>query len=260
MDFLELFEFNEYTPNTANIATDTDQRTDDWFMFRNGKFTGSKIKELMKVERGTAQMPWGAPEKMISFGDGALAYIYATAKGRQRDKYLERSIGKNSDYGEEAEAIVQQFLERKYPHATFESVGFTEFIEGVAGASPDGKIAQGPKAAAVEMKLSTTWETFMKRVEKPFDASHIDFWQCQAEMLALETDNLIYCVAEPPHSLYEMDITHVEFMPKKADKIHQHCIIERCKIGNEIINKFLSGMNFYDAVQEVVTNWEVTYE
>ena len=44
------------------------QRTNEWLEQRKGRFTGSKIKDLMGCGRSTAQKPWGSIEKVYDFG------------------------------------------------------------------------------------------------------------------------------------------------------------------------------------------------
>ena len=43
------------------------QRTEKWLEKRKGRFTGSKIKDLMTCGRSTSKMAWGSFEKLIDF-------------------------------------------------------------------------------------------------------------------------------------------------------------------------------------------------
>ena len=233
--------------------TESQQRTEQWFKSRLGRFTGSEIYKLMGTSRATSKIEWGRPEKLIDFSETAMKYVYNKAKERQRNKVLKRSIGFNGEYGTEAEKQIIELLKIKYPDYKFEDVGFMEFIKGIAGASPDGLVNY---EFNLEIKAAMTWDTLYTRFETPFTQSHQDFWQIQSEMLALNVDKTMYVIAEPPEDLYKPEITDLSEKIVKASPIHQEAIKQRCLIGNDAILRYLSGINFHEAIRQACTEFE----
>ncbi len=229
------------------------QRTDQWFEDRRGKFTGSEIYKLMSCTKASKAYEWGRAEKTIDFSEIAKKYVFGKAKERQRKIVLRRSIGKNGDFGEEAEKIVFEMLKVKFSDYKFEKAKFLEFIEGIAGASPDGLVNY---EMALEIKLAIIWDTLYTRHEIIFDYKHADFWQIQSEMLALNVKKCMYVVAEPPKDLYDMKIDDLSIKYIDCSPIHQKCIIDRCMIGNKAIELYLSGVNFHEAVRDSCSNYE----
>lgn len=229
------------------------QRTDEWFEQRQGKFTGSGISNLMVCDRSSAKYEWGRPEKIIGLGDGARKYIFEKCMERRRNKIVKTPVTSAMKYGTMNETTVIALLKEKH-NLVVEEVGFLEFIDGLAGASPDGRI---DKDCGYEGKCSTDWGNFYLRVSNPVDQKHMDFWQLQSEMLALKSDQILYCVAEPSESIFEPNITDLFIQYVNASKIHQAAIIQRCYLGKMIMDKFLSGMSFTDAITFACTNFEI---
>jgi len=229
------------------------QRTDDWHKQRLGKFTGSKLKELMGCTISTSKMPWDRPEKIIDFGEIAKKYVFSRAKERQSGITLIRSIGKNGDFGKNVEPLILEILKEKYPDMEFKEVGFIEFIKGIAGSSPDGLIDE---SLGLEIKAPMSWETVYTRMETPFDQKHDDFWQIQGEMLALDVPELMYVVADPPEDIYEPVIKNINEKIVQASPIHQKAIIQRCLIANDAIKLYLDGVNFQEAMRVACTEFE----
>ena len=245
---LDIFDLKiETKPN------ETHQGNYRWHEQRRGKFTGSKIKELMSCGRSTSKIEWGRPEKIIDFGEVAKKYVFSRAKERQSGIVLQRSIGRNGDYGNLVEPIIFKMLQEKYTNLNFENVGFIEFIKGIAGASPDGLIGG---VTGLEIKAPMTWETFYSRMETPFDQKHDDFWQIQSEMSALGVNELMYAIADPPENLFEPEIKNVSEKIVYASPIHQNAIKQRCLIGNAAIEMYLDGVNFQEAMRIACTEFE----
>lgn len=230
------------------------QRTDEWFNQRKGRFTGSRIKDLMACDRSNAKYEWGRPEKIIGLGEAAKKYIFEKAMERKRDKIIKSYPTAAMRYGTEQETYVIALLKEKHG-IEIEEVGFLEFIEGLAGASPDGKVKG--KDCGFEGKCSTDWANFYNRVSDPVDEKHMDFWQLQSEMLSLKVPEILYCVAEPSEDMFKPNITDVELQYVKASPIHQEAIKKRAYLGKMIIDQFLNGMSFSDAVTFGCTNFEI---
>ncbi len=226
------------------------QRTPEWYEQRRGKFTGSEIHKLMGTSN---KMEWGRPEKLIDFNETAKKYVFSRAKERQRKKVIKKRMGRPANYGKEVESVILEMLKKEYPKYKFEEVGFIEFLKGIAGASCDGLVNY---KMGLEMKGPVDWDTQYTRHEKPFDQKHSDFWQIQSGMLALNVNKFMYVLAEPPEDMYEPEIFDLSIKIVDASPIHQKAIIQRCEIGNEAINLYLSGMNFHEAIRQSCSNYE----
>jgi hypothetical protein len=237
----------------------TEQRTEEWFQRRKGRFTGSGIKNLMGCTHATAKLEWGRAEKLVDFNDKAIKYIYSKAKEIQRNKVVHLIASAAMNYGTENEDAVVELVLKEYNHLTFKEVGFIEFIEGIAGASPDGLLTDKVTTEEIgyEGKCATSWDTLFGRTENAVDEKHIDFWQLQSEMLALKVDKILYAVAEPSENMFEPNITDVNCQIIQASKNHQEALINRCKIGHVAIDLYLKGANIYDAVQKACTNYDI---
>ncbi len=246
MKYPNTFEFDIDYVDNASVEDVSKQRTEKWHNDRLGRFTGSKMKELMSCSRDSKSLNWDNNLKILDLGEAAKKYIFSRAKERQRKIYLKRSIGENGVYGTEAEPIIIELIKIKYPDFIIEETEFLEFIEGVAGASPDGLIVN--KNMGLEMKAATNWNGVYDRIETPFTPKHQDFWQIQSEMLSLEVDKLLYVIAEPPKDLKNPEIKNISEIIIEASELHQKAIIERCKLGNCIIEKYLEGRSFSDAL------------
>lgn len=259
MDFLsELAQLEPDFFETIQSDESHLQCTDKWLNDRKGKFTGSKIKELMGTSKTTSKMEWGRAEKIIDLNETSIKYIFSRAMERKREKIIRTPSTKAMRFGKDYEKEVFDYLANKYPRSTFESVGFVEFIPGIAGASPDGKITNKKgDISNLEIKITSgSWNGLYDRHYLnigntdigELGEKHIDFWQINAEMLALQTDYTLYAVAEPPEDLDNPEITDISRKYIKASKIHQSAIIQRCMLGENIIKEFLSTNNFQLAV------------
>lgn len=211
------------------------------------------INDLMTCTQSTSRMEWGRPEKIIDFGEIAKKYVFSKAMERKTGEYLERSIGFNGEYGKKVEPLIKVLYLEKYPGIKLEETGFVEFLEGIAGASPDGIIND---EFGVEIKAAMSWNGFYERLHLPFEQKHKDFWQIQAEMLALNVKQVIYIVGYPAKDLFNPEIKDIEEKILDASEIHQQAIIQRCKIGNDIIEFFLDGVEFQEAVRIACTEFE----
>ena len=235
------------------------QRTEQWFKDRLGRFTGSEMHKLMACGRSSAKVEWGRPEKLIDFGETAKKYIFAKCKERQRNKVIKKLETLKMTFGKKQEDHVFELLEHKYPEYKFEKVGFIEFIPNVAGASPDGTATdkQWGEKIGLEIKCSTDWDTLYSRHEEDFDKDHQDFWQIQSEMLALNVSKVMYIVAEPPETILDPVIEDLSIQIVERSPIHQLAIMQRCEIGEMVIQNFLKGMSFKESFYKAVTEYQI---
>lgn len=235
------------------------QRSPEWFEKRKGRFTGSKIKDLMKCTASSKKYEWGRPEKIIDFSDTAIKYIYSKAKEIQRNKVVKTQSSASMKYGTNNESVVKELLKKQYPNAVFSDCDFIEFIPNIAGASPDGLVNwDSGEVTGLEIKCATDWGGEFDRVEEDVDQSHGDFWQLQAEMLALKVKKLMYVIAEPSEDIFEPNITDLEILFVDASPIHQQAIIHRCMIGAKAISYFLTGIKIKKSIVKACTEYEFT--
>ena len=59
---LQMMEEMEVQSSVSDL-----QRTEDWLEKRKGRFTGSKIKDLMNCGRATSKQSWGEITKLFDF-------------------------------------------------------------------------------------------------------------------------------------------------------------------------------------------------
>ena len=219
----------------SEIITDSGgdlQRTEAWLEDRRGKFTGSKGKEFMSSGNKSKNKIWGDPEKTVDFGSAAEKYIYNVGMERTTGLLSQSKTSKQMDHGKEHEPLLIQRLIDDGIIKDFEEVGFEPFKEHPnGGASADGRCfwIEKEKIVGLETKCTVSWDGHYKRMYEPIHDKHDDFWQFQFEMLALGVDELLYVVA------YPMQVEQYDVSVCKASKVHQQCIIERCKIADAAI-------------------------
>lgn len=234
------------------------QRTVEWFEKRKGRFTGSKITDLMACTQSTAKLEWGRAEKLIDFGDTAKKYIYSKAKEIQRNKVIQTPAAAAMKYGTNNEPVVFSLLQKMYPNATFETCDFIEFIPLIAGASPDGRVNwDDGEVTGLEIKCAVDWGGVYDRAVVKVDQKNKDFWQLQSEMLSLKVNRMMYVIAEPSENMFEPNITDLEVVFVDASEIHQQAIKHRCMIGSKAIALYLSGVEFNTAIMRVCTEYEI---
>ena len=234
------------------------QRTSEWFEQRRGRFTGSKIKDLMSSNRSVSKKNWSDPTKILGLGDGALTYIYEKAMERKEGYVIRTASTASMRYGSENEDVVKLMFEQKNK-VEVQEIGFIQHPNfDFLGASPDGKItASDDKNYAVEIKCPTSWSNYMKRMEVEFDLKHIDFWQIQTEMMCMGVDECVCIVAYPPENIFEPEIRGFDYNVVQAIPEIQNAILERAKLGNLIIETFEANYwkDFYKSVGIGVTNF-----
>ena len=204
------------------------QRNDEWLKLRGGKYTGSKLKNLMGCGRSTSQKPWGALEKLYDFGATVERYIYKVGMERLTGCLDMEINAKQLDYGKENESKLVEQLIKDGVITDFEEVGFKTFYE-YGGASADGMCVYKGEKVGMELKCCTSWDGHYNRMYEPVHDKHDDFWQFQGEMLALGVNKLLYVVAYPM-TVEKYDVGIVEASP-----LHQKVLLERCKIGDKAI-------------------------
>jgi hypothetical protein len=215
-----------YDDNTSSDL----QRTEEWLEKRKGRFTGSKIKDLMNCGRSTSKMPWGRIEKTFDFGATAERYIYNVGKERLTGLRSMGASSKAMQHGTDSEPLlIQQLIDDKVI-TDFVELGFEHFGDYKnGGASVDGVCTYKGERVAMEMKCCVSWDGHFKRMYNEVHEKHDDFWQFQAEMFAVGLKKCIYVVAAP------MQVEQYDIQVVKASEIHHKVMLDRCKIADRAI-------------------------
>ena len=253
-----MYDFEKAMIEHFGAANNVDlQRTEKWFKDRLGVFTDSKIKLLMSCNQSASKMEWGRVEKILSIGEAAKKYIYSKARERQTGKVIETATTLSMRYGTENEGAIKDFFDKNIGGYEIKECGFIKFNDYL-GASPDGLAidTRTGEKLAVEIKANTSFDSEYDREIEAFDQSHMDFWQVQTEMMVLKVEKCLYITAEPSESIFNPKIEAVNYQIVKNSPIHQNAIYHRARLGNSIIEKFLSGMDFYDAIERAQIEFE----
>tara|TARA_R110002020_G_scaffold119379_4_gene272451 strand:- start:303 stop:1055 length:753 start_codon:yes stop_codon:yes gene_type:complete len=225
-----------------NTSSDL-QRTEKWLEQRKGRFTGSKIKDLMTCGRSTSKMAWGSFEKLIDFSKTAEKYIYQVGKERLTGLRSMNISSKQMQHGTENEPLFIQQLINDGVIVDFNELGFENFGSYKnGGASPDGIAFYKGEKVCLELKCCTSWDGHFKRMYEKVHEKHDDFWQFQSEMLATGTKKCLYAVAAP------MQVEQYDIQIVNASEIHQKCILDRCKIADKAISLW-SDHTYPEALQ-----------
>ncbi len=239
----DIEDYNEFLAGDDDI-----QRTDEWFKKRKGKFTGSKIKNLMNCSQKTSKLKWGK-KKLFDFGSTAERYVYSVGKERLTGCSSQKLTSKQMDWGKKnEESIVNKLLEDGVIQS-FREVDFTLFRENSnGGSSPDGLVVKSSNEMGAEIKSTVSWDGHYNRMYEKVTEKHDDYWQFQSEMLSLEVNKLLYVVAAPMSSdIYDYQIV-------KANKMHQRCILHRINIADLAIS-YWDEMSYKDSLIKACTNY-----
>jgi hypothetical protein len=204
------------------------QRTEEWFEKRKGRFTGSKMKDLMGCGQSTARKPWTDPAKLYDFGATAEKYIFAVGMERKTGFRSMEIDAQQLRWGRENEDRLVEQLIKDGVITDFEQMSFEQFYEN-GGASVDGRAKYQGEIVGMELKCTTSWDGYYARMYEKVHEKHNDFWQHQAEMASIKVPKLLYVVAMP------MQIERYEIQIVNESKLHQHVMRERCKIADEAI-------------------------
>jgi len=146
--------------------TDSEQRTEEWFAQRMGKFTASRFGELMTNAR----------KKDEVLGATAVSYIYEKAAELLTEERKE-IFGAALDWGNEYEPICKAYYS-ELKGVTIEEMPFV-LINEYSGASPDGMV----DGELIEIKCPYNTSNHLKTAfEGYIDPKYM--WQMQGQMLA----------------------------------------------------------------------------
>lgn len=247
-----------------------------------GRWTGSQLKNIMTTERGKGKMSWDNFDKLFSFGDTALKYIYENAMERKTGRYIDQGEGTIAmRYGSKVEPLIVREFKRQLkkidPDGKYKDVGFITFSQiPKAGVSADGKVISkktNKVKAPTEFKACTNWQTHYDRTFEKTTEKSKDFWQIQGECLAYNAPFCYYASAEPPHSMaeyvfYDGNILDLEKQWRKeckvtiekvyASKEHQEALLKRIVICEDTLKDWLKDTS--KPLREILDNTITKYE
>lgn len=249
------------------------QRTEEWSQAHKGIFSGSEIKKLNTVTQTYSRKSWDDPAKLISFGDTAKKYIYRKFKEIEKGYVCDSFDLFQFRYGKRVEPVIMQMLTEKYK-TKFElkEMGFVLVpgFEHCLGASPDNafmsKLKLDGVEVGIEIKSAMNWDTHYTRTQEEVNDKHIDFWQLQTEMMALQVDKILYVTSDAPKNAQEVidepndDIVRdminnsITVREIKASEFHQKIIKTRALIGYDTIKRMMSGDNLDKALELACSN------
>jgi putative phage-type endonuclease len=148
--------------------TNSEQRSEEWFAARLGKFTASRFGDLMTNSR----------KKDEVLGATAVSYIYEKAAELLTGERKE-IFGAALDWGTENEQVCKGYFEET-TGLTIEEMPFVP-INDYSGASPDGFIKE--YGELIEIKCPYNTANHLKTAfEGYIDPKYV--WQMQGQMLA----------------------------------------------------------------------------
>ena len=172
-----------------------DQRTNEWFSERWGKFTASEFHKLMKSGRGKDQL----------FGQVAMGYIFKKIDEQITSHDMDNGDfagSKATEWGEYWETVARQEFEKKTGFKVSE-VGFLPIAENMGG-SPDGVI-EGEAIIEIKCPFLTANHTenlFLENENDLADAHEDYYIQMQVNMLAAKVDKG-YFISYDPRKIQE---------------------------------------------------------
>lgn len=237
---------------------------------RNGRWSGTVVKDLMKCSRKGAALPWNDQDKIMQFSDSIISLLYSKGKQRITGKYIENKGTKEMQYGTRVEPLIlsigSELIKKHFDYEiNIKSVKFKSFKDFPnAGATSDAiaEDMQGNVLATVEAKGCTNWNTHYKRTFEKTDDKDMDFWQTQTQMKAWEVEDCYYLVAEPPKDImkylyYDGDIMdlkddfkeecaiHLEII--KESPMHQNAMMKRIIFAESVVEYWIKeGGNLKD--------------
>jgi len=241
------------------------QRTEEWFLQRNGEVTSTVCKSLMACDNSGGKLSWNEKSKVYSFSSGIVKLVYEKAMQQKSNRYIDSGKGSyGMQYGTAVEPLIlkaakrdkkiKKLLKKGY---TIEEVGYKNFPNTKnAGASSDGIIKKpnGDIYAVIEMKACIGWSSHFERTFDSMNDKQMDFWQTLSHMIAWNVNKCYYVVTEPPKDIrryvFSEDImgewklfkkeAPVTVQIIKKSQVHADALITRIKILNAIVKEYLS--------------------
>lgn len=212
-----------------------EQRTEEWYLARKGKFTASEISNLLASSRKQDEV----------FGETALAYI----KEKVAEFIMNDGIfiemqepgfrNTATQWGERYEPEARA----RYAAATGMEVEETGFFEysGHSGGSPDGLCRDGEGIIEIKCPFNSAKHIEYLLMESSKDLLAVNkqyYWQCQANMLFTGRQYTDFISYDPRISgLLRMKILRIEANEKDFDVLKT-----RIALAEERFEKMLSEL------------------
>jgi hypothetical protein len=240
----------EQLPQGGDAQT-TGQRSEEWFKKRMGKFTGSRMKDLMSCKSRKKGKNWGEKFWLCDFGDTALNYIVERAIERATGNRIETPTTWQMQWGTNLEPIAKEEISKRY-NVEIQDVDFELFIKN-AGASADGKVLMrynygiNPTPVSqswgvgdptpIEIKCPATVKSHYELINAPVDESHDYFWQLQCEMLAQKANQMVFFSYDPRYPQKAQLAKHDVFLSES----HSFAIKFRCLIAEMLVGYIIES-------------------
>lgn len=202
------------------------QRTIEWHKERLGKFTSSRLNELMKSGR----------KKDEDFGLTAIGYILEVAVETLTGTPKDMGYSASMNWGSEHEDEAIKFFEKK-SNIKVKETGFIKHSTLLLGGSPDGII---DKDHIIEIKCpfnSVRHFNLLRKQELPKEY----IYQIQNNLL-VSGASTCYLISYDPR--FENDDHKIVIIEVIRDLEIQQQIIDRVKLATEKLNKFLDDVEF----------------
>lgn len=199
-----------------------EQRTEEWFKVRRGKFTASEIYNLCKPK---------------GLGEGGMTYIRSKV-AEHFGSFKKEAKSSSLQWGIDNESIAKEFYEFNYYEKIID-VGFIE-LDDNCGASPDG-IIDG-KQIGVEFKCPEAPENHIKHClfESQDDLKkqcEEYYWQIQKCMLVTGFKQWKFISFDPrcigDEKMFVLDV----FADEKDQQLLKDRIAEAVEIKKQMIEK-----------------------
>jgi len=198
--------------------TNSEQRSEEWFAARLGKFTASRFGDLMTNSR----------KKDEVLGATSVSYIYEKAAeiltGERKEIF-----GAALDWGTENEPICKAYFEET-TGLTIEEMPFVAINE-YSGASPDGMV----NGELIEIKCPYNTSNHLKTAfEGYIDSKYM--WQMQGQMLATGAVACRFVSFDPRIKDERFKLIEIRV---EQDLEMQEQLRERLEFANDYLSKLL---------------------
>jgi len=195
-----------------------EQRTEEWFAQRMGKFTASRFGDLMTNSR----------KKDEVLSATAMSYIYEKAAEiltGQRYEFTNSAM----EWGNENEPLAKAYYE-ELKGCKIEELGFVQ-INDYSGASPDGRV----DGDNIEIKCPYNTTNHLKTVfEDNINSSYM--WQMQGQMLATGASVCRFISFDPRIEDERFRLAEIRV---EADLAMQQKLVERLALAKETLDNLI---------------------
>ena len=204
------------------------QKSEEWHEERRGKFTGSRLKDLMSCSSRAKNKSWDNLTWLKDFGDTALTYVIERAIERATGERIQTPETWQMRWGNLHEQDnIDMLSERLGEEIT--KCGFLH-ITPTCGASPDGLC--DALDAIIEVKSPATVMSHYNLSNEPVVEGHEYFWQVTGEMMAAKRQRAIFNSYDNRYPIESR--CNYQFVDLSA--IHANAIMFRVAVGEHLVN------------------------